>query len=268
MESQESLRANDAAVAAAVEAAHQRWVKLLAVRSALHAKLPLSDFAAVVDVSHAFMAATEAGLEKVGGAKGHALRAALHLHAKGFLDATHQRHMSRLATLLESEAWQATPVDAHFQATADWVAKGAEAAAQLAEHEKQQQPSQQQADADGAASSSTVSTSKLTVAVDNATVEAAQRRRKQEAPAHEKFRAALGPIPTRASGAAGEPAARLMVGGDGFHMVNSGLMVLTMLGDYLDVTRRLPLLSTEVVHRVAELLKLFNSRTCQVCVCV
>jgi hypothetical protein len=55
-----------------------------------------------------------------------------------------------------------------------------------------------------------------------------------------------------------------MVGGDGFHMVNSGLMVLTMLGEYLEVTRRLPLLSTEVVHRVAELLKLFNSRTCQV----
>ena len=47
-------------------------------------------------------------------------------------------------------------------------------------------------------------------------------------------------------------------------MVNSGLMVLSMLREYLDITRRLPLLSTEVVHRVAELLKLFNSRTCQV----
>ena len=44
----------------------QYQVKLLAVRSSLHAKLPLSDFAAVLDVSYAFMAATEEGFAGAG----------------------------------------------------------------------------------------------------------------------------------------------------------------------------------------------------------
>ena len=43
----------------------------------------------------------------------------------------------------------------------------------------------------------------------------------------------------------------------------SGLILLKMLAEYVDISKCLPALSSEVVHRVAEILKLFNTRTCQ-----
>jgi vacuolar protein sorting-associated protein 54 len=43
----------------------------------------------------------------------------------------------------------------------------------------------------------------------------------------------------------------------------SGLILLKMLSEYVDISKYLPTLSSEVVHRVVEILKLFNTRTCQ-----
>lgn len=45
--------------------------------------------------------------------------------------------------------------------------------------------------------------------------------------------------------------------------VCSGLILLKMLSEYVDISKFLPALSSEVVHRVVEMLKLFNMRTCQ-----
>jgi len=36
-----------------------------------------------------------------------------------------------------------------------------------------------------------------------------------------------------------------------------------MLSEYIDMNNLLPALSSEVVHRVVEILKYFNTRTCQ-----
>lgn len=46
-----------------------------------------------------------------------------------------------------------------------------------------------------------------------------------------------------------------------FHCCFSGLYLVKMMSEYVDMNSFLPTLSAEVVHRVAELLKLFNSRT-------
>lgn len=43
----------------------------------------------------------------------------------------------------------------------------------------------------------------------------------------------------------------------------SGLILLKMLSEYIDMNNFLPALSSEVVHRVVEILKFFNTRTCQ-----
>lgn len=43
----------------------------------------------------------------------------------------------------------------------------------------------------------------------------------------------------------------------------SGLILLKMLSEYIDMNDSLPALSSEVVHRVVEILKFFNTRTCQ-----
>ncbi|CAL5410407.1 unnamed protein product [Camellia sinensis] len=39
--------------------------------------------------------------------------------------------------------------------------------------------------------------------------------------------------------------------------------MLKMLSEYIDINNNLPALSSEVVHRVVEILKFFNTRTCQ-----
>jgi vacuolar protein sorting-associated protein 54 len=39
--------------------------------------------------------------------------------------------------------------------------------------------------------------------------------------------------------------------------------LLKMLSEYVDISKYLPSLSFEVVQRVVEILKLFNTRTCQ-----
>lgn len=43
----------------------------------------------------------------------------------------------------------------------------------------------------------------------------------------------------------------------------SGLILVKMLSEYIEMNNSLPGLSSEVVHRVVEILKLFNTRTCQ-----
>ena len=43
----------------------------------------------------------------------------------------------------------------------------------------------------------------------------------------------------------------------------SGLILLKMLSEYVDMNDSLPALSSEIVHRVVEILKFFNTRTCQ-----
>ncbi|KAJ7546423.1 hypothetical protein O6H91_08G039800 [Diphasiastrum complanatum] len=55
----------------------------------------------------------------------------------------------------------------------------------------------------------------------------------------------------------------LMISGTSYHMVNSGLILLKMIMEYVDISVALPALATEVVHRVSEILKVFNSRSCQ-----
>ncbi|KAL5830157.1 hypothetical protein ACOSQ3_019625 [Xanthoceras sorbifolium] len=55
----------------------------------------------------------------------------------------------------------------------------------------------------------------------------------------------------------------LSYGGVGYHMVNCGLILLKMLSEYTDMNNVLPALSAEAVHRVVEILKFFNTRTCQ-----
>lgn len=46
-------------------------------------------------------------------------------------------------------------------------------------------------------------------------------------------------------------------------LFGSGLILLKMLSEYVDISKCLPSLSFEVVQRVVEILKHFNTRTCQ-----
>jgi vacuolar protein sorting-associated protein 54 len=60
----------------------------------------------------------------------------------------------------------------------------------------------------------------------------------------------------------GDPAFLYLLMGTAFYDC-SGLILLKMIAEYMDISNALPSLATEVVHRVAEILKLYNSRSCQ-----
>lgn len=61
-----------------------------------------------------------------------------------------------------------------------------------------------------------------------------------------------------------KPIARtLQIRGVKYHMVNSGLILVKLTSEYVEIVNTLPSLAAEIVHRVSELLKLFNGRSCQ-----
>ncbi|KAG0221593.1 hypothetical protein BGW41_006640 [Actinomortierella wolfii] len=49
-----------------------------------------------------------------------------------------------------------------------------------------------------------------------------------------------------------------------YFVVACSLMLIDILAEYLDILNNIPALTTDVMQRIIELLKLFNSRTCQV----
>jgi len=55
----------------------------------------------------------------------------------------------------------------------------------------------------------------------------------------------------------------LEVNGKRFHLVNSALMLLKLLDEYLALYDIVPSFGAEIVHRMLELLKQFNAQTCQ-----
>ncbi|KAJ1970999.1 hypothetical protein H4R35_005529 [Dimargaris xerosporica] len=52
--------------------------------------------------------------------------------------------------------------------------------------------------------------------------------------------------------------------GDKFHMVGCSLVLVKILIDYIQCAANIQMLATDVLHRVVEIFKLFNSRVCQV----
>jgi len=61
----------------------------------------------------------------------------------------------------------------------------------------------------------------------------------------------------------GATATHLFVEGESFMVVNSFLMLLKLVDEYLEVGHDLPSLHSDVLLKVSEILSLFNSRTCQ-----
>lgn len=71
------------------------------------------------------------------------------------------------------------------------------------------------------------------------------------------------PAANGGGGAQAGPAPVLVAGGRGYHVVNTQLLMLSMLCEYLAFRDAVPSFAAEVAQRVLELLKVFNSRTCQ-----
>ncbi|MFS7889546.1 putative vacuolar protein sorting-associated protein [Helianthus anomalus] len=218
------LRENAEAVFAACDAAHGRWAKLLGVRALLHPKLRLQDFLNIYNTSQEFVTATE----KIGGRLGYSIRGTLQSQAKAFVDFQHESRMTKLKALLDQETWVEVDVPNEFQAIVDSLFR--------LESDSDDDHSKSIANSYNEVIASTAEQVDLNGQVNNTKTKNG----------HTKSSAHL-----------------ISFRGVGYHMVNCGLILLKMLSEYIDMNNFLPALSSEVIHRVLEVLKFFNTRTCQ-----
>lgn len=285
------LLENTEAVCAACDAAHGRWAKLLGVRALIHPKLRLEEFVFIYDITQEFISATE----KVGGRLGYSIRGTLQSQSKSFVDSQHTIRVAKLTAVLEQESWVAVDAPDEFQAivdrftefetsgngftTSDTVVRpdligqaihqdpqsttpettgsdeinraqqGDETASVVKEKSSQRvgdkKGASEQVHVEDGEPNGTVQkpTPSINPPVDVSVTDSSAGRSKK---IREK--------PTMKS---------IHARGQSYHCVNCGLILLKMISEYINISNALPALATEIVHRVAEILKLFNSRSCQ-----
>lgn len=230
------LRENTEAVFAACDAAYGRWAKLLGVRALVHPRLRLQEFLSIYRITQEFINATE----KIGGRLGYSIRGTLQSQVKSFVDFQHESRMTKIKALLDQETWVQVDVPDEFQTIVTSM---------LASDDLMTENS---ADDEG----------NLTLndgpSVDNSGEENGKHHMQQ-----------AGAVPlshiinNNTRDRAKSASQTLVYKGVSYHMVNCGLILLKMLSEYVEMNNNLPALSSEVVHRVVEVLKFFNTRTCQ-----
>ncbi|KAG5235835.1 vacuolar protein sorting-associated protein [Salix suchowensis] len=247
------LRENAEAVFAACDAAHGRWAKLLGVRALLHPKLRLVEFLSIYNITQEFITATE----KIGGRLGYSIRGTMQSQAKAFVDFQHEMRMTKIKAVLDQEMWVEVDVPEEFQAIV----------ASLFYSERLNDTQ-----GDATTSYGEVGTSNDELVKMNSTdISLENSVQKKSTPSTEstesnKVIAATSSVQSHNHNVKerGKSTSQtLFCGGVGYHMVNCGLILLKMLSEYMDMNNFLPTLSSEVVHRVVEILKFFNTRTCQ-----
>ncbi|OUZ99230.1 Vps54-like [Macleaya cordata] len=266
----EVLRENTEAVFAACDAAHGRWAKLLGVRALLHPKLRLQEFLSIYNITQDFITATE----KIGGRLGYSIRGTLQSQSKAFVAFQHDSRMAKIKAVLDQETWSAVDVPDEFQAivksflSSEAMINGDQADAHgntgtnfsevsskndgplvvdmalSPQHIGQNNSTETSADNTGQ-----MKASPLTAGNQENRAEAlTSSARNGDNNIKENLRSTSQALTYR---------------GVGYHMVNCGLILLKMLSEYVQMNNFLPALSFEIVQRVVELLKFFNTRTCQ-----
>ncbi|KAL3612719.1 hypothetical protein D5086_003739 [Populus alba] len=266
------LRENTEAVFAACDAAHGRWAKLLGVRAVLHPKLRLVEFLSIFNITQEFITATE----KIGGRLGYSIRGTVQSQAKGFVDFQHEMRMTKIKAVLDQETWVEVDVPDEFQAIV----------ASLFYSEPLISEALNDTQGEMTTSYGEVGTSNDgSLVIDNEAQNVAQKLVRMNSTevslqnsVQKKSTSSTEPTESNKVMTATSSAQRnnhkvkergkstsqtLSCGGVGYHMVNCGLILLKMLSEYMDMNNYLSTLSSEVVHRVVEILKFFNTRTCQ-----
>ncbi|GAB4824867.1 Vacuolar protein sorting-associated protein 54, variant 2 [Ancistrocladus abbreviatus] len=265
------LRENTEAVFAACDAAHGRWAKLLGVRALLHPRLRLQEFLSIYNITQEFITATE----KIGGRLGSIIRGTIQSQAKAFVDFQHESRMAKIKAVLDQETWVEVDVPDEFQAIVmsiigsdllnaeilddvdvkpgiasgcnDVVTNESSYVAGTREGNAQQHMEHNMLN--------NVSAENSTEGKPHLSDEANERNKSDSITSLTNNNTATKDH--------GKTTQTILLRGVSYHMVNCGLILLKMLSEYIDMSNNLPALSSEVVHRVVEILKFFNTRTCQ-----
>ncbi|CAL9003731.1 unnamed protein product [Prunus brigantina] len=265
------LRENTEAVVAACDAAHGRWAKLLGVRALLHPKLRLQEFLSIFNITQEFITATE----KIGGRPGFSIRGTLQSQAKSFIEFQHESRVAKIKAVLDQETWVEVDVPDEFQVIitslfcSESVSENLDAIeGNMETSYREMATSSNNSHTDNTAPSIAEQQIKRADSSDLSADETAKEKCTQNADGVEKNK------PDVANSVAqnnhsnlkerGKSTSQtLFFKGVGFHMVNCGLILVKMLSEYIDMNNFFPALSSEVVHRIVEILKFFNTRTCQ-----
>lgn len=248
------LRENAEAVFAACDAAHGRWAKLLGVRTTLHPRLKLQEFLTVYNITHEFITATE----KIGGRLGYSIRGILHSQAKAFIDCQHDSRASKIVAVLDQETWVEIDVPDEFQSIVNTLFP-LDALSSGDPNGVEEDNSNSYHDLATTNDARPMADTGQSNAEQNVEQTDSTDESKKPNRGHSKSLESISTEKDQKKSAS-QP---LFYKGVGYHMVNCGLILLKMLSEYIDMNNLLPALSSEVVHRVVEILKYFNTRTCQ-----
>ncbi|KAI0807877.1 Vps54-like protein-domain-containing protein [Fomes fomentarius] len=236
-------------LSSAAELANARASTVISIRAEQHIALDLPSFCALFNESWDFVVKSETICRRmiVG------LRGTIVSQAKSFLQQFHQSQLNQSAKLVEDEQWNAAEVAPSVQRIVDVIVDAS--ISDPPELLLNRPPS----DTLSPIPPPSPAPSSPSLAVNGSS--SGQPRPSSPLPSP-----AFPPSPGRAQRrrSANAPTKHLRVEERAYFAVSATLDVLVLLIDYLKVIVNLPLLTTDTMSRIIELLKSFNSRTCQV----
>ncbi|KAF9997371.1 hypothetical protein BGZ79_008933 [Entomortierella chlamydospora] len=238
---------SEAILFAVADLAHSRCAKLMGMRSEQTAKLLPAEVYRLLKLTWSFVLQSEL----LSGYMCYGLRTAILSQSKAFLLQFHMEKTSQLALSVGEDQWAQVEVPWSSQATANELVAISMLSLQEARNKD-----------------FTMTFNILTLSAPPAI---------QGLDDHESYIPSLlgskgskgsnGSMGSSKGGAKAEvpaPTRVLSIRDEVFFVVGCSLVLLDILAEYLDILNNISLLTTDVMQRVIELLKLFNSRTCQV----
>ncbi|KAI9359276.1 Vps54-like protein-domain-containing protein [Zopfochytrium polystomum] len=221
-----AAEANEA-LQSASDLSNARCAKLFAVRSEQNAQLNAKDFYRLLGATREFIS----GGETLCGHHGVGLKSAMQSQARAYLTHFHDERSKQLAIVVENEQWVKAPVPIDFQEMVDGLVAAGHIPAEAPQANgdgDQEQEFSTAADAD----------------------ESPTEKQGADSPAQN-------------SAGAVKMGNQLVVDGHRFFVAGCVLLLSKTLTDYLQCLTNIPSLTTEVLQRILEILKIFNSKICQ-----
>ncbi|RIB02898.1 Vps54-like protein [Gigaspora rosea] len=222
-------------VFAAADLAHVRCAKLIAVRADQNAQLNQKDFYRLFNVTWAFVLECES----LCGRMCYGLRGTIISQAKAFLTHFHMEKTKQEATLVENEQWIQAGVPIDFQRIVDRIIAASTNGLSIFKDSPFNHLSPPASPVFPSSDSQFGHNNDIANGTD------------------EKDRIQNNP-PVQSSNR------QIFVEERKFFLVGCSLLLLKMIDDYLKCMVNIPVLTTETMNRIVELLNLFNSKTCQV----
>ena len=254
------------------EEAQDRVARLLRSRNDQHARLLVQEFATTYDTCMAFATT----VDEIAGRQCHGLRPTVVQQAKQFIEAFHSNRIASLGLLLDNEDWSQVDIVSEFQGIVDMIA-APDPAQQDDEHTpeptteatpvaKEDPPRPQTPEPPVPEAISPLHAPSTPLSVPISPLHEAPPTPTPAIPATPvtPSSAVISSNPsTPATPSDGRDAIRksIALDGENYKVVNTTLILIKILAEYLQCMERLPTLSTDIVHRVVEILQLFNSRT-------